>query len=69
MFLFFLFHNFDLGLGMPLCLSWLGNLAILVVSMFMTHMAISLEDFESKLGKVFGFEASQNVLDCCRIYT
>jgi hypothetical protein len=54
---------------MPLCLSWLGNLVILVVFMPMTHIAISLEDFESKFGKVFGFEASQDVLDCCRICT
>jgi hypothetical protein len=69
--IFFLvfFHDFDLGLSMPLCLSWLGNLVILVVFMPMTHIAISLEDFESKFGKVFGFEASQDVLDCCRICT
>ncbi len=27
----------------------------------------SLEDFESKFGKMFGFEVSQDVLNCCRI--
>jgi hypothetical protein len=61
--------NLDLGLGLPLCLSWLRNLVVLVVFMPMTHMAISLVDFESKLGKVFGFEASQDVLNCCKICT
>jgi hypothetical protein len=69
LFLFFLFHDLDLELGLPLCLSWLGNLVVSVVFMLVTHIAISLEDFESKFGKVFRFEASRDVLDCCKIYT
>jgi hypothetical protein len=64
-----LFHDLDLGLGMPLCLSWLGNIVVLVVFVPMTHITISLEDFGNKLGKVFGFKTSQEVLDCCKICT
>ncbi len=54
---------------MPLCLSWLGNIVVLVVFVPMTHITISLEDFGNKLGKVFGFKTSQEVLDCCKICT
>jgi hypothetical protein len=36
LFLFFLFHNLNLELGLPLFLSWLGNHVNLVVFVFVT---------------------------------
>ncbi len=37
LFLFFLFHDLDLELGMPLLLFWLKNIIVLVVFMLMTN--------------------------------
>jgi len=36
MFLYFLFHDLELELGLPLLLFWLENLVVLVVFVFMT---------------------------------